>query len=344
MKQYHDLVKRVLANGERMENRTGVDTIKDVGEMMKIDLRDGFPILTTKQTFYKSAANETFGFLRGYTSAADFRTLGVKVWDKNANEHGVKPNAWLSNPFREGEDHLGGVYGDQWRNWPGYKILNTKQWLNHELTTKLEIDGWTYIGSFDRIGGDGRAEEYIYYKPIDQIANCINTIIDNPTDRRIIFHAWNVAALDEMALVPCHLLYQFFPNPSTKRMDLVLYVRSNDVALGSPFNLVGAATMLTSMAKVTGYKAGKITYFVGDCHIYVDSIDYLQEQLTKEPYPLPTFRWADHIPGKEVFGPENPNWKADALLWLTKFDARTDFVIENYQFHKLETPVPQMAV
>ena len=342
---YHGLIKRVRSTGEVMPNRTGVETIKEVGEMIKIDLRDGYPILTTKQTYYRSAANETYGFFRGLTSAADFRALGVKVWDKNANEHGVKPNAWLDNPFREGVDHLGAVYGDQWRNWPGYKVLKNADSIDDEnelqrfadRRNKLEETGWTHIG-YTHEG------ELIYYKSIDQIRNCVETIIDNPTDRRIIFHAWNVAMLDAMALPPCHLLYQFFPNPNTKRMDMIVYLRSNDLCLGTPFNMVGAATVLISVARVTGYEASKITMFIGDAHVYANQHEYLDEQMSKVPYAQPTFKWKDHIPGAELFNADNPNWKNDAMDWLTKMDARTDFIVENYEFHALETPVPEMVV
>lgn len=338
MKQYHDLIHRVRTNGEVMPNRTGVDTIKDTGESFKVDLREGWPILTTKRTYYKSAANETFCFYRGYTNAADFRAMGVGVWDKNANEHGVKPNAWLSNPFREGFDDLGHIYGDQWRNWPGYKVIEvTGDGRYDRIIEQLVKDGWQWIGNTF-------TDERIYYKPIDQIADCIRKIIDTPTDRRIIFHAWNVVELDAMALPPCHLLYQFFPNPIADRMDMIVYLRSNDLCLGTPFNMVGAATVLQSMARVTGYEAGKITFFIGDAHVYSNQHAYLDEQMTKEPFPQPTFRWADHVPGKEVFNKDNPNWKADALAALTKMDARTDFIIEGYQYHTLETPVPEMVV
>jgi thymidylate synthase len=327
-----------------MPNRTGVDAIKEVGESFKVDLRQGWPILTTKRTYYISAANETFAFYRGYTSAADFRKLGVKVWDQNANEHGVKPNAWLTNPFREGVDHLGAVYGDQWRNWPGYKILRYDQFVNDALTDQLEADGWQLIGSFDPDPDDKIDQQYVFYKPIDQIAECIRKIIDTPYDRRIIFHAWNVAMLDEMALPPCHLLYQFFPNPHAGRMDMIVYLRSNDLCLGTPFNMVGAATVLESMSRVTGYQAGKITFFIGDAHIYANQFEYLDEQLTKEPFPQPKFRWKDHVPSIETFNTGNPNWKADALACLTNLDARTDFEILDYQFHELKTPVPKMVV
>lgn len=343
---YHDLINRVRAMGDVMPNRTGVDTIKTVGEMFKIDLRQGFPLLTSKKMAGNGAVaiNETFGFFRGYTSAADFRRLGVNVWNKNANSHGVKPNAWLDNPFREGVDHLGAVYGDQWRNWPGYKVIKalpkdaSKEEGERYMVTvaMLEKQGWQFIGTTFE-------DERIYYKSLDQLGECVRKIIETPEDRRIIFHAWNVAMLDQMALPPCHLLYQFFPNTTHKRLDMVIYVRSNDLCLGTPFNMVGAATVLAAMARVTGYEAGIVSYMIGDAHVYTNQHEYLDEQMSKVPYKQPSWKWRDVVPGEETFGPSNPNWIKDAIRALTEFEAQ-DIIIENYEYHELVTPVPPMVV
>jgi thymidylate synthase len=338
MKAYHDLINRVRTEGDVMPNRTGVDTIKTVGEMFKFDLREGFPILTTKLTYYKAAISETFGFFRGITSAKGFRDLGVKVWDKNANEHGVKPNAWLSNSFREGLDHLGAIYGDQWRNWPGYKFFDKQP--SEAIVEKLEKDGWSFLGDINPMHG---YVGEVWYKAIDQIADCVRKIIETPEDRRIIFHAWNVAMLDAMALPPCHLLYQFFPNTVHKRLDMVIYVRSNDLCLGAPFNMVGAATVLAAMARVTGYEAGIVSYMIGDAHVYANQHEYLNEQLTKEPYPQPKWSWSDKTFQDVEFGPNNPNWIKDAVSALSLFTAH-DIVIGEYQYHRLNTPVPSMVV
>lgn len=342
MKAYRDLVTRVRTQGDVMPNRTGVDSVKVAGEMMKIDLRAGFPILTGKKTAYKAAINETACFFRGYTSAAQFREMGVNVWNQNANEHGVKPNAWLSNPFRDGVDHLGSIYGDQWRNWPGFKLVD---WDKSEQIKALEEDGWQIV---DEVGhGDTglfSKLQILMYKSIDQVANCVKTIITNPTDRRIIFHAWNPAELGMMALPPCHTLYQFFPNTNNGYMDMCLYLRSNDIALGTPFNMIGAATILTTIAKVTGYKPRFITFFIGDAHVYVDSFEYLDEMLSNEPLPLPKMEWSNaYTPSDEEFSSANPDWIKDALSYLTTFTS-DDFVIKDYQHHTLKTPVPKMAV
>lgn len=341
MKQYQDLVTRVRTDGDIMENRTGVNTVKVAGEMLKVNLQHGFPMLTCKKMHYKAAVNETFGFFRGFTSAAQFRSLGVNVWNANANKDGVKPNAWLSNPFRLGEDELGSIYGDQWRNWPGFKVLDgawsVENYEQHKAQVKkLTNDGWTHFA-------DTKDGKEIYHKSIDQVANCVKTIIENPTDRRIIFHAWNPAELGMMALPPCHTLYQFFPNPDKKVLDMCLYIRSNDLGLGLPFNMIGAATIVASVAKVTGYQPRHLTIFIGDAHVYVDQFEYLDEMMTKDPLHKPTFRWADTVPGEEVFGPENPNWVKNAIEWLSVLTA-DDLIIENYQHHTLDTPVPEMAV
>lgn len=217
MKQYLDLVSRTLANGERHENRTGIDTIRTEGDMLRFDLREGFPATTTKKLAFKSVVGELCAFMRASRSAADFRKLGCKVWDQNANEN----KQWLENPYRTGEDDLGPVYGVQWREWPGFKLVEYGP--NSERNfEKLESEGWEHIGYSRAIDSTG---QLIFYKEIDQLGECIRTIIKNPDSRRILFHGWNPAVLDEVALPACHLLYQFLPNKNTKELSMTLYIR-----------------------------------------------------------------------------------------------------------------------
>ena len=219
MKQYLDLVRTILDTGTWQENRTGIRTISMPGAMLRFDLQQGFPAVTTKKLAFKSAIGEMVGFLRASRSAADFRDLGCKVWDANANQN----PQWLANPYREGPDDLGDVYGVQWRKWPAYKVLDAaRQRADRRCDRRAAIQ---VVTEFDEDGG----RKVLLYKAIDQLRQCLDTIMQNPADRRILFHAWNPAVLDEIALPACHLLYQFLPNAARREISLCLYIRSNDV-------------------------------------------------------------------------------------------------------------------
>lgn len=162
MKQYLDLMKEILENGTQQPNRTGIDTISIPGAMMKFDLAEGFPAVTTKKLAFKSMAGELAAFLRGADSAKQFSDLGCGFWDQNANEN----QAWLNNPNRRGHDHLGRVYGVQWRHWKKHQLALTGG--NADGTNKYE----------------GKIEE------IDQVMTALNTIHKDPNNRRIIVNAW----------------------------------------------------------------------------------------------------------------------------------------------------------
>lgn len=171
MKNYHALLQDILTNGQREPNRTGVDTLTIPGAMLKFDLREGFPAITTKELAFGSVVGELIAFLRGCTNVKDFQALGCGVWNKNA-----KSDYWLANPAHSGADgDLGRIYGAQWRYWDG-----------------TESDG------FD-------------HKTVDQIAVALHTLRNDPSSRRIIVNAWNAAELDQAALPPCHVLFQLLP-------------------------------------------------------------------------------------------------------------------------------------
>lgn len=220
MKQYLDLVRDVIDHGTLQENRTGTRTISRPGAMLRFDLQEGFPAITTRRLAFKSAIGEMVGFLRGVKNAGEFRELGCKVWDQNANENAQ----WLANPFRQGHDDLGEIYGVQWRQWPGYKRVPLS---NPAAIAKAEQQGFRQIAHDEE---DGQAF-VILYKAIDQVRQCLDTIANDPGSRRILFHGWNCAQLDEMALPPCHLLYQFHPDVKNREISLTLYIRSNDLGL-----------------------------------------------------------------------------------------------------------------
>lgn len=355
MKQYQDLIKETRAHGIRTPNRTGVDAIKLAGAMMRINLEDGFPAITTKKLAFKSVVGELCAFLRACRSAAEFRTMGCKVWDANANEHNAdgSKNPWLDNPYRLGQDDLGPVYGVQWREWPGVKIID----IPHEdmsdeaklryaaIVDKIKADGWVYRGTVDNLG----TPQSVFCKPIDQIAACLTEIIKNPNNRRILFHGWNPSVLDEVALPACHLLYHFLPDSVNGRLNMVLYVRSNDIGLGTPFNLAEGALLVNLFARLAGLKPGTMAYMIGDAHIYDNQTEYLDELLTKEPFPLPTLKINDRVPSYDKadnakFMDESGDTQIEHLIeWLTEIDP-SDFTLEGYQYHTLETPVPKMVI
>ncbi len=314
-KQYLALVRDVLEHGSWQDNRTGIRTKSLPGAMMRFDMRDGFPAITTKRLAFKSVVGELVGFLRGYDSAADFRKLGCKVWDQNANEN----KAWLESPWRdEGPDSLGPVYGVQWRAWPAYKLLPVNA---SARISAAKNDGYRTVGTML----DQGAPHFLLYKAIDQLRECADTIMTDPGSRRILFHGWNCAQIEEMALPPCHLLYQFLANPSTKELSMCLYIRSNDLGLGAPFNVASAATLLHLMARLTGYEPRYLAYFVASAHIYETHVAMLQEQLTREPYELPTLEISSRVPAFAQSGVYAPQWLAQV--------EPEDFQLVGYRHH-----------
>jgi thymidylate synthase len=258
------------------------------------------------------------GFLRASRNAADFRALGCKVWDANANEN----PQWLANPYRQGPDDLGDVYGVQWRKWPAYKVVDASA---GDQIADATNHGYQVVTSFV----EGGREQVLLYKAIDQLRQCLDTIIENPTDRRILFHAWNPAKLDEIALPACHLLYQFIPNVAKREISLCLYIRSNDVGLGTPFNLTEGAALLHLVGRLTGYAPRWFTYFIGDAHIYENQLDMLKEQLTREPFASPQLILSDRVPDYAQTGRYEPQW-------LEKIEP-ADFSLEGYRHHEALT-------
>jgi thymidylate synthase len=315
MQQYQELIQTVLDTGSWQDNRTGIRTLSVPGAMMRFDLlNDGFPAVTTKRLAFKSVVGELCAFLRASRNAAEFRALGCKVWDQNANEN----KQWLDNPYRLGEDDLGPVYGVQWRQWPGFKLIDLDQ---PAQIADAQTNGFRLISQFD----DGGAPKVLLHKSIDQLRECLDTIVNNPGSRRILFHGWNPAVLDAVALPACHLLYQFIPNPNTRELSMCLYVRSNDLGLGTPFNLAEGAALMHLVGRLTGYKPRWFTYFIGDAHIYENHMDMVKEQLTRTPFAAPQLVISDRVPDFAKTGKYEPEW-------LEKIEP-SDFSLEGYQHH-----------
>jgi len=321
MRVYLDLVQSIFDSGSWQENRTGVRTLSLPGAMLRFDLQTGFPAVTTKKLAFKSAIGELVGFLRASRSAAEFRALGCKVWDQNANEN----QEWLVNPYRLREDDLGPVYGVQWRAWPAYKLLDLSRPETEAQVADAVARGYRQLGVVDNVTEEGKTRCALLYKAIDQLRACLDTIINNPADRRILFHGWNWAQLEEMALPPCHLLYQFLVNVAQREISLCLYIRSNDVGLGTPFNLVEGAALLHLTGRLTGYTPRWFTYFIGDAHIYESHVDMLQEQLKREPLPAPQLVLSERIPDFAKTGRYEPEWLEQLVPG--------DFSLQGYQHH-----------
>ncbi|NYE60363.1 thymidylate synthase [Duganella sp. 1224] len=314
MQQYLDLIQTVIDTGSWQDNRTGIRTLSVPGAMMRYDLTKGFPAVTTKKLAFKSVIGELCAFLRASRNAAEFRALGCKVWDQNANEN----QQWLDNPYRLGTDDLGPVYGVQWRQWPGYKVIDADQ---EAQLANARKNGFTIVAPIEENG----VKKVLLYKAIDQLRECLDTIINNPSSRRILFHGWNPAVLDAVALPACHLLYQFIPNPTTRELSMCLYVRSNDLGLGTPFNLAEGAALMHLVGRLTGYTPRWFTYFIGDAHIYENHMEMVQEQLKREPFPLPQLIISDRVPSYAQTGNYAPEW-------LEKIEP-SDFALEGYQHH-----------
>jgi len=359
MDQYKELLKRVMVPENLRPNRTGVAAYKTAGEAMIFpDVTKAFPATTLKKLAFNPVKGETCGFLRALTNAADFRALGCKVWDQNANEHGVTPNAWLSNPFRLGEDDVGPVYGKPWREWDGYKVLpnptNMEEILRHKaIVEKIAADGWTLIGNTfhtaDGVHEEGSISGEVWHRSIDQLGDCVRAIIKAPDGRRILFHGWDPALLDQVALPSCHVLYHFLPDSYTKELNMVLYIRSNDLGLGAPFNMAEAALFMHIVGRLTGYQPKKLAYFIGDAHIYENQVEYLTELLSNEPKEAPTL-WIDpriptYDPADNVkFMDESGEAQIEHLIEWLELITPDDIKLVGYDPHLLSTPVPKMVV
>ncbi|WP_341025069.1 thymidylate synthase [Brevundimonas diminuta] len=250
--QYLNLLRDILDNGVRRDDRTGTGTLGVFGRQMRFDLSKGFPLLTTKKLHTRSIFFELLWFLRGETNIAWLKDNGVSIWDEWADADG----------------DLGPVYGKQWRSWAAPNGAS-----------------------------------------IDQIQKLVHGLKTNPNSRRHIVSAWNPADVDDMALPPCHCLFQFFV--ADGKLSCQLYQRSADVFLGVPFNIASYALLTHMLAKVVGLEPGDFVHTFGDAHLYLNHLEQAELQLSRAPLPLPTLSVADK---DDLFGFE-----------------LSDFVLNDYQ-------------
>jgi thymidylate synthase len=259
MRQYHDLMDRVLREGIDKSDRTGTGTRSVFGHQMRFDLAEGFPMVTTKKLHLKSILHELIWFISGDTNIRYLCQNGVRIWDdwpfatyaKSADYDGIDIRAFAARVADDAEfaakwGDLGPVYGYQWRFWPGPN------------------------------------------GPVDQLRDVLEGIRRNPDGRRHIVSAWNPGYIDQMALPPCHAFFQFYVVDG--KLSCQLYQRSADIFLGVPFNIASYALLIHMMAQDLGLGVGDFVHTLGDAHIYSNHMEQVQLQLSRDPRPLPTLK------------------------------------------------------
>lgn len=271
MKQYLELLERVLERGHDREDRTGTGTRGVFGHQMRFDLADGFPAITTKKLHLRSIIQELLWFLSGNTQVAWLQERNVRIWNDWATPE-------QTARFGRKEGDLGPVYGHQWRNFGA--------------TPRPD-------GSFESDG-------------VDQIRRVLDEIETNPWSRRLIVTGWNPREAEQVALPPCHTLFQFYVQDG--RLSCQLYQRSADVFLGVPFNIASYALLTLMVAQVTGLQPGEFVHSFGDAHLYRNHLDQAREQLQREPRPLPTMKLKSEV--------------TDLFAFVYE-----DFTLENYDPH-----------
>lgn len=253
MKQYLDLCKHVLENGEDRKDRTGTGTRSVFGYQMRMNLQEGFPLLTTKKVYFRGIAEELLWIISGNTNIQPLAQKNVKIWNEWPYEDYKKSEGYQGESmdefiekiktddiFAQTYGQLGPVYGHQWRNFFG----------------------------------------------CDQLTQLIDGLKNNPFSRRHIISAWNPAQIDDMALPPCHAFIQFYVSADKKYISCQLYQRSADIFLGVPFNIASYSLLTHMIAQVCGYEAKEFIHTFGDAHIYLDHMDVIKQQLTREPMKL----------------------------------------------------------
>tara|TARA_B000000475_G_scaffold150598_1_gene121271 strand:+ start:332 stop:1192 length:861 start_codon:yes stop_codon:yes gene_type:complete len=248
--QYINLIKHILENGISKDDRTGIGTLSIFSYNMTFNLRESFPLLTTKKVYWKGVVEELLWFISGSTDSNILKEKGVKIWEGNSSREFLDSRG-LSH-YDQGD--IGAGYGFQWRHF-----------------------GAKYTNMYDSYEGKG----------IDQLKDVIYKIKNTPDDRRIIMTAWNPLDIDKMALPPCHIFVQFWVDTNKKELHSQMYQRSCDVGLGVPFNIASYALLTCIIAKLCDLTPGDFHYCMGDTHIYKNHIDAMKLQITRDPYDFP---------------------------------------------------------
>ena len=257
MKQYLDMCQYILDNGEDRDDRTGTGTRSVFGYQTRYDLRDGFPLMTTKKMFLRPIAEELLWFIQGNTNIKYLIDRNVKIW-----------NEWPYETFKKSEDYHNETM--------------------EEFVEKIKsLDAFDpFVLKYGELGPVyGRQWRDFNDQGIDQVSELVNSLVNNPFSRRHIICAWNPAQIDKMALPPCHAFLQFYVSADKQYLSCQLYQRSADTFLGVPFNIASYALMTEMLAQVCGYKAKEFVHTIGDAHIYKDHFDVVREQISREPLP-----------------------------------------------------------
>ena len=292
MIQYHNLMKFILDNGVEKMDRTGVGTRSIFGYQMRFNLSDGFPLLTTKRVHFKSILHELLWFIRGDTNIRYLVSNGVNIWNDWPYQN------WLKET---GQNVKYQTYSPEWR--ANMKEFVEKIKEDDEFASKYGDLGPVYGRQWRNFGG------------VDQLAQLIDDLNNNAHSRRLIVSAWNpedIPVMVKSGLPPCHTLFQFYV--ADGKLSCQLYQRSADVFLGVPFNIASYALLTFMIAKVTGFEPGDFVHTFGDAHLYLNHFDQVNEQLSRESYPLPNLIINDEV--------------------ATLFDfLYEDFELRNYQHH-----------
>ncbi|MBB4063592.1 thymidylate synthase [Gellertiella hungarica] len=267
--QYLDIVRHLLEKGDRRIDRTGVGTLSMFGAMMRFDLSAGdFPVFTTKKVFWKTAVKEMLWFLTGQTNIQSLLRENIRIWtDWPLDKYRKATGEAISQEDFEARILADDAFAETWGDLgPVYG----KQWRR-----------WR----------DAEGREH------DQVAGIIDTLKTNPSSRRMLFHAWNVAELDQMALHPCHMTYQFHvaglgQDDRRPRLSLMVLQRSCDILLGAPFNICQQAALLAMVAQQVDMEPGELIWAGGDVHLYLNHLEQAREQVSRRPYPFPKVRLA----------------------------------------------------
>ena len=323
-RQYKELLEYILHFGVEKQDRTGTGTKSIFGWQIRHNMKEGFPLLTTKKMAWKTMVTELLWFLRGDTNIKYLVDNDCHIWDGDAyknyrkwntnDEHSLTKEQFI-NKIKADSDfagvygELGPIYGKQWRDWGSKRV--SKRFYDKPIP-------------YSRFVSDGG---------IDQITNLINELKTNPDSRRLMVSAWNVGELDQMVLPPCHYGFQVWTRPSTReekivdpgkyyRISLMWNQRSVDTFLGLPFNIASYGLLLEIIAKEVNMVPEELIGNLGDTHLYLNHIGQAKEQIIRTPYELPKV-----IINDEFWNPDN------SILNQIEYITPNDFIIENYQFH-----------
>jgi thymidylate synthase len=263
MKIYLDLLQDIIDSGvEETNERTGTGTIKVYGRMLRFNLEDGFPLLTTKRMFTKGIIYELLWFIKGDSNIRYLVKNGVNIWNEWPFQNYLKKNKL---------DRKYPTYSDRWKEKMQEFIEKIK---NDEKFAKK----WGDCGPFYGI-------QWRNFNGVDQLGWVIKEIKKNPSSRRLIVNAWNAPLVDRMALPPCHVMYQF--QVEKGKLNCMMYQRSVDTFLGLPFNIASYALLTMMVAQVTGYKPGELIMILADTHLYLNHISQAKKQTRRKLYQLP---------------------------------------------------------